>query len=245
VREIEAAYPFPPLIDQVQPRSAAMDAGLQKGDVIVSVDGEEVSAFRRLQDIVAESEGRPLRLEVWRPDRSGEGGDVMEFVLAPRSVDLPTGDGGFETRWLIGMTGGLAYEPATAMPGPLQSLRYGVNQTIFIMESSLSGLWHMITGAISTCNLSGPIGIAETSGAVASQGAQSFIWFIAVLSTAVGLLNLFPIPVLDGGHLVFHAYEALSGRPPSDRALRILMGAGLTLMLALMLFAVTNDLFCP
>jgi regulator of sigma E protease len=131
------------------------------------------------------------------------------------------------------------------MPGLFQSLGYGVNQTLFIIESSLSGLWHMITGAISTCNLSGPIGIAEASGAVASQGAQSFIWFIAVLSTAVGLLNLFPIPVLDGGHLVFHAYEAVRGRPPSDKALRILMGAGLTLMLALMLFAITNDIFCP
>ena len=113
------------------------------------------------------------------------------------------------------------------------------------MESSLSGIWHMITGAISTCNLSGPIGIAETSGQVASQGTMSFIWFIAVLSTAVGLLNLFPIPVLDGGHLVFHAYEAMVGRPPSDKALRALMGVGITLMVMLMLFAVGNDLFCP
>ncbi|KPQ04373.1 MAG: regulator of sigma E protease RseP [Rhodobacteraceae bacterium HLUCCA09] len=245
VQQVEAAYPFPPLIDQVQPRSAAMDAGLGRGDVIVAVDGRPIAAFRQLQEIVAESEGRPLQLDVWRPDRDGQGGEVLELALAPRSVDLPTGDGGFETRWLVGMTGGLAYEPATAMPGLFESLGYGVNQTLFIIESSLSGLWHMITGAISTCNLSGPIGIAEASGAVASQGAQSFIWFIAVLSTAVGLLNLFPIPVLDGGHLVFHAYEAVRGRPPSDKALRILMGTGLTLMLALMLFAITNDIFCP
>ena len=244
-RAVEAAYPFPPLIDQLQPNSAAMDVGLGKGDVILSVDGEEISAFRQLQELVSESEGRALRLEVWRPAEAGQGGDVMEFVLAPRAVDLPTGDGGFETRWLIGMTGGLAYQTATATPGPLAALGYGVNQTLFIVESSLSGLWHMITGAISTCNLSGPIGIAETSGAVASQGAQSFIWFIAVLSTAVGLLNLFPIPVLDGGHLVFHAFEAATGRPPSDRALRILTGIGLTFILSLMLFAVANDLFCP
>ena len=103
----------------------------------------------------------------------------------------------------------------------------------------------MITGAISSCNLRGPIGIAETSGAAASQGVGSFIWFIAVLSTAVGLLNLFPIPVLDGGHLVFHLWEALTGRPPSDRALRVLMGGGLALLLALMVFALSNDLFCP
>ena len=74
---------------------------------------------------------------------------------------------------------------------------------------------------------------------------QSFIYFIAVLSTAVGLLNLFPIPALDGGHLVFYAYEAVTGKPPSDGALRILMTIGLTLVLGLMVFALGNDLFCP
>ena len=120
----------------------------------------------------------------------------------------------------------------------------GAAQTLRIVESSLSGLWHMITGAISTCNISGPIGIAETSGAMASQGAQSFVWFIAVLSTAVGLLNLFPIPALDGGHLVFYAYEAVAGKPPSDLALRILMAIGLSLILTLMVFALFNDIFC-
>ena len=114
-----------------------------------------------------------------------------------------------------------------------------------VIQTSLSGLWHMITGAISSCNLQGPIGIAETSGAAASQGLDSFFWFVAVLSTAVGLLNLFPIPVLDGGHLLFHAYEAVAGRPPSDKALRVFMTVGLTLILSLMLFALTNDLFCP
>jgi regulator of sigma E protease len=120
-----------------------------------------------------------------------------------------------------------------------------VAETWRIASTSLSGLWHMITGAISTCNLQGPVGIAESSGAAASQGATSFILFVATLSTAVGLLNLFPVPVLDGGHLVFHAWEAVTGRPPSDRALRALMGAGLAVLLSLMLFALGNDLFCP
>ena len=121
----------------------------------------------------------------------------------------------------------------------------GAAQVWRSMEGSVSGLYHMITGAISSCNLSGPVGIAQTSGAMASQGADNFIWFIAVLSTAIGLLNLFPIPVLDGGHLMFHAYEAVSGRPPSDRVARALMSIGLTLVLGLMIFGLTNDLFCP
>lgn len=238
-RVVQGPYPFPPLIEQVQPTSAAMDAGLRVGDVITSIDEAPITAFRQLQDAVAASEGAPLLLDVWRE------GETLEFTLAPREVDLPTGDGGFETRWLIGMTGGLAFEPATTTPGVFQALNAGFQQTIFIVESSLSGLYHMVTGAISSCNLRGPIGIAETSGAAASQGVQSFIWFIAVLSTAVGLLNLFPIPVLDGGHLVFHAWEAVRGKPPSDGALRVLMGVGLTLLLSLMAFALTNDLFCP
>jgi regulator of sigma E protease len=79
---------------------------------------------------------------------------------------------------------------------------------------------------------------------MASQGAQSFIWFIAVLSTAVGLLNLFPIPALDGGHLVFYAYEAVAGKPPSDMALRVLMAVGIAFILSLMMFALFNDIFC-
>jgi regulator of sigma E protease len=90
------------------------------------------------------------------------------------------------------------------------------------------------------------VGIAETSGAMAAQGTASFLGFLGVLSAAVGLMNLFPIPILDGGHLVFHAYEAVTRRPPSDRALRVLMAAGLSVLLTLMLFAVANDLFlCP
>ena len=126
-----------------------------------------------------------------------------------------------------------------------EAAAHGVDQIRFIITSSLSGLYHMVAGKISTCNLSGPIGIAETSGQAASQGWFSFIYFIALLSTAVGLINLFPIPVLDGGHLVFYAFEALTGRPPSDAALKYLMVGGLTLMLALMLFSVGNDLVCP
>jgi len=138
----------------------------------------------------------------------------------------------------------MAFEADTQTMGPLDALTTGVSQTWRIIRGSLSGLWHMITGAISTCNMSGPIGIAETSSAMASQGAQSFIYFIAVLSTAVGLLNLFPIPALDGGHLVFYAYEAVTGKPPSDGALRILMTLGIGLILSLMVFALGNDIFC-
>ncbi|MDF0602259.1 RIP metalloprotease RseP [Psychromarinibacter sp. C21-152] len=235
----EGPYPYPALVSGLTAGSAAMEAGLEQGDVITAIDGQPITAFEELREAVGSSDGAEMTFTVWRD------GETLDVTLAPRRMDLPLQDGGFETRWLIGITGGLVFEPETEMPGPGEALAYGVNQTVFIVKSSLSGLYHMAAGAISSCNLRGPIGIAQTSGAAASQGLDSFIWFIAVLSTAVGLLNLFPIPVLDGGHLVFHAYEAATGKPPSDRALRILMSVGLALLLTLMVFALSNDLFCP
>lgn len=236
--ELQSVYPFPPVLDSLQPQSAAMDAGLAAGDVITSVDGQAVWSLTQVQELVQAGAGAEVELGVWRE------GETMTLQLTPRQRDLPV-DGGFETRWLIGFSGGAFFEPPRITLGLTDAAWGGVRQTWFVASSSLSGLWHMVTGAISSCNIQGPIGIAQTSGDMASQGAQSFIWFIAVLSTAVGLLNLFPIPVLDGGHLVFHAYEAVSGRPPNDRVLNVMMTTGLVLLLSLMLFALSNDLFCP
>jgi regulator of sigma E protease len=236
---VTGPYLAPARVGNIAPLSAASDAGLRQGDVITHINDVEIIAFLEMKDIVESSNGSGLDLSVWR-----EGAEI-QVVLTPKRVDEPLPDGGFQTQWRIGIMNGLAFEPATESADVGTALYNSVRQVGRIIEGSISGLAHMITGAISTCNLSGPIGIAQTSGAMASQGAESFIWFIAVLSTAVGLLNLFPIPALDGGHLVFYAYEAVVGRPPSDGALRILMGIGLTMVLMLMIFALGNDLFCP
>ena len=236
---LEGPWLYPPLAGSVTPGSAAEEGGVLKGDVITAINGIEVFDFTQLRDAVGGSDGNPVDLTIWRD------GQTLELTLQPRRQDLPLADGGFETRYLIGIGGGLVFEPESEAPGVGEAMAYGVSQTIFIVKSSVSGLYHMIAGKISTCTLSGPIGIAETSGHAASQGWVSFLWFIAVLSTAVGFLNLFPIPVLDGGHLVFHAFEWATGRPPSDKVLGFMMAGGLTIMLALMIFAVGNDLFCP
>jgi len=237
--EVPGPWLYPIYVSTVTPNWAADEAGLVEGDVITAVDGAELFDFEQLRDVVGSSDGRELTLDIWRD------GDTRQVSLTPARRDLPLSDGGFETRWLIGLSGGLAFEPASTMPSVGEAAYYGIDQIRFIITSSISGLYHMIVGEISTCNLSGPIGIAETSGQAASQGAFNFIYFIALLSTAVGLINLFPIPVLDGGHLVFYAFEAITGRPPSDRALKYLMVGGLTLMLSLMVFSVGNDLICP
>lgn len=236
---IDGPWLYPPLVSSVTPDGAAIDAGMQEGDVIVAVDGQAIFDFEELRNLVGNSDGNTLTLSVWRD------GDVSDISLTPARRDLPLADGGFETRWLIGLTGGMAFEPASTTPSLIEAAGYGVDQIRFVITSSISGLYHMVAGKISTCNLSGPIGIAEVSGQAASQGWFEFVWFIALLSTAVGLINLFPIPVLDGGHLVFYAFEAVTGRPPSDQALKYLMAGGLTIMLCLMVFAVGNDLICP
>lgn len=240
VTSVEGPYPFPPLAGSVSPDSAAWEAGIRPGDVIRTVDGRPVRAFDEVRLAVLASDGRPLRFGIWRD------GETLEVTMIPRRTDLPLPGGAFETRWLIGVTGALVFDARTETPGLLSAAGAAVQQLWFVVRSSVSGLAHILSGAISTCNLTGPVGIAETSGAMASQGTASFLGFVAVLSAAVGLMNLFPIPILDGGHLVFHAWEAVTRRPPSDRALRVLMGAGMSLLLALMLFAVANDLFlCP
>ncbi|WP_201722357.1 site-2 protease family protein, partial [Sulfitobacter sp. HI0040] len=170
---------------------------------------------------------------------------TLPFTLTPRSTDEPQADGSFANNLRIGIVSDMAFRPATETPGMGEALVGGARNMWRIIEGSFAGLKQMIIGNISTCNLSGPVGIAQTSGAMASQGATSFINFIAVLSTAVGMLNLFPIPALDGGHLVFYAYEAVARKPPSDAALRVLMSIGIALVLTLMVFALYNDVFCP
>ncbi len=236
---VQGPFPMPPRVEGLAPDSAALDAGVQLGDVVTAVDGQPIWAFDQLRTAIGGSDGKPVRLTLWRD------GQTREVTMTPRRSDLPTTGGAFETRWLIGITGGLAFDPKTRTPGPWEAVRTAVSQTGYVIVTSLSGLYHMVTGAISSCNLHGPLGIAETSGVAASQGALSFLSFIAMLSTAVGLLNLFPVPILDGGHLVFHVWEAVTGRPPSDKALKVLMGGGLFLILSLMAFALSNDFFCP
>ena len=236
--EVRGPWVFPTRAAGVDLGSAAEAAGIEEGDVILSVDGEPVFAFEDLRERIGSSEGAPVTLEVWRD------GEVTERTLTAIRQDRPTADGGFETRYLIGVYMGLPFTRAVETPSPIEAVGLGVDRTVGTITQSVSGLMHMIAGKISTCNLSGPVGIAKISGQAAGAGLLTFLSFIAVLSTAVGFLNLLPIPVLDGGHLVFYTWEALTGNPPSDRALRYLMAGGLTIMISLMVFALSNDFLC-
>lgn len=236
---IPGPFPFPARVNGVSPGSAAMDAGLAKDDVIVSADGKPTVRFADLQATINASQGNPVRLSVWR------NGQLRDVTLSARKTDLPTEDGRFQTSFKIGIIGDTSFDPTTRKVGPFEAVSAATSQTWFIAKTSVSAIANVVTGAISTCNLRGPLGIAETSGQVASQGLADFIWFIAVLSTGVGFMNLFPIPLLDGGHLVFHAYEWATGRPLPDRVLNVAMMFGILVVISMMVFGLTNDLFCP
>lgn len=237
---VEGPDPIPPVIGGIAPRSAASAAGLRGGDVILAIDGAPISRFSEIRDRIDAAAGGAVVLRVWRP---GEG--EADYAIAAQQRDMPALDGGYERRWLIGITGGSFFEPASRPTGLFEALELGTARTWEIIASSLAGIWAMITGQIGSCNIGGAISIAETTAEAASAGGGNFIWWIAVLSAAIGFLNLLPIPVLDGGHLMFFAYEGIAGRPASDRIVNLMTVIGLAMVVSLMIFGLSNDLFCP
>jgi regulator of sigma E protease len=222
-------------VASVQDPSAAQEAGIQPADVIVKAAGQDIASFSQLPALIEASGGAPVSLTLWRA------GKTIDVTLTPRRRDLPTADGGFETRWLIGITGGMVFEPLIRAPSLSETLSLSWQQGWYMAKVNLMGLGYMVAGKISSCNVSSPIGMAKAVGAAARGGVESFLQMLALVSLSIGLLNLFPIPVLDGGHLVFYAYEAVTGQPPHPGVLQVLMIIGVSLLAALMLFAVFND----
>jgi len=236
---LEAPHPQPALIASVQPKSAAVAAGLREGDVILRADGRDITTFADLQDVVFGSNGAPVALTVWRDGRT------FDLSLTPRPRDIPDEEsGGFENRWMIGVASGLAFDLATRAPTLAEAVTLPAAQIRDMVAMTVSGIYHMVIGRISTCSMSGVIGIAETMGDAARAGTFSFLSMLAILSLGIGILNLLPVPVLDGGHLAFFAYEAVAGKPPPESVLRFLMALGLAILIALMAFTLMQDVTC-
>lgn len=220
----------PPTIEDVMPGSAAERAGLEPGDTIVAIDGQRIFRFVELQIAVAGGEGAPLELEVARGDRT------VTTEVTP-AVTSRTGDDGEQVEsYLIGVT------VRSGDYGLAESLWLGVSETVNLGVATIVAVGEMIVGDRGTEELGGPIRIAEMSGVVFDIGIVMIAWFMAVLSLNLGLINLFPIPMLDGGHLVFYAIEAVRGRPLGERAQEYGFRLGLALVLSLMVFATWNDL---
>ena len=228
--------PITPRISQVLPDTPAERAGLQPGDLILATDGLPMPLWDEWAAYVRARPGELLQVEVER------GMEILRFELTP----VPAMD---ESGARVGRVGVAVQSPALPESqlrefrrGPLEAAGAAVNRTVDVIAFTLDSLYKMVKGLISPSNLSGPITIAKVASASAKSGLESYIGFLALLSVSLGVLNLLPIPVLDGGHLLFYSVELVTRRPVPERLQALGYQVGLLLVISLMAFALYNDL---
>lgn len=217
-----------PIIGEVADGSAAA-AGLAVGDRVDAIDGVKIGTFEDVQRIVSAAPGRKLAIQV---ERAG----------APQTLEAVTGTRDDGAGGQSGVLGIRASNAEYRRLGPVSAVAAGVKQTWVVGVETLKGVGQMISGRRGTDDLGGPLRIAQLSGQVAQLGIASLVSLIAVLSVNLGLINLFPIPILDGGHLLFYFCEAVRGRPIPPKAQDIGFRAGMALLACLFVFATWNDL---
>jgi len=225
--------PFtPPEVGTVQPDSPAAAAGLLPGDRITAVDGQPIASFEELQSVVFASDGQPLQVSV---DREGE---TLEVTVTPTVQGDTDRFGTRRQVWRIGVSRpGVEYRRSNPVLAPFEAAA----ETGRMIWGTLHALGEMVVGKRGTQELGGPLRIAQMSGQIAQDGFVPALWFTAVLSINLGLINLFPIPMLDGGHLAMYGIEAARGRPLNERSQEIAFRFGLAMVLSLMVFATWND----
>ncbi|HUO22981.1 MAG TPA: RIP metalloprotease RseP [Caulobacteraceae bacterium] len=242
---------LPAKVDQLAPGQPAALAGFRSGDVIERADGQPIDSFEALQQYVQIRAGSPIRFTVER------GAKVLTLTATPVTHEI---DNGLGSKQKVGVLGIIAsHQPGDLRfrrYGPLAAVRQGAARTWDMLSSTLVIIERLVTGQLPAEQLSGPLGIAQLSGAVVHAGAAgepnlgmkvvgavtNLLSLAAVLSVSVGFMNLLPVPVLDGGHLLFYAYEAVARRPVGARVQAAGYRVGLALLLGLMLFATWNDL---
>jgi regulator of sigma E protease len=226
-----------PRVDVIQPDSVAAAAGFQVGDVVVSIDGTAIESFVDMQRIVSTNAGAKLTFRVKRDD------SLVTLSAVPALKEQKDMFGNSHKIGVLGIQYNAQPSDSKATPvGYLESLKIGVDQVWFIIENTFKFVGSLFVGTASTGDLGGPLRIAQLSGQAASLGFQFLLQLCAALSVSIGLLNLFPVPLLDGGHLLFYSVEAARGRPLSPRAQEMGSRIGLGLVLMLMVFVTYNDI---
>lgn len=219
-------------ISSVLPGSPAEAAGILPGDLVVRIDGRDIDRFEEMRQIVSISAEVALNMVVLRD------GKEVELVVTPRLVEAPDPLGNIQRYGQIGVSRAVV----RVRHDPLSAVWAAVEETASLSVATLRALGQIIAGTRQADELGGPIRIAQWAGQVAEEGMVTVFWFMAVLSLSLGLINLFPIPMLDGGHLLFYAFEAVRGEPLSERTQEFGFRVGLGMILTLMVFVTWNDL---
>ncbi len=224
-------------VDKVQPGSAAETAGFQNGDVVTAIDGKAIRNFSEMQRVVSVEAGRALDFNVKRGDAT------LQLKATPELKEVKDSFGNVHRLGVLGISRATAAgEVTTERVDPVTAFGMGVKETWFVVDRTLAYIGGIFAGREAADQLGGPLRIAQISGQVATIGFAPLLQLAAVLSVSIGLLNLFPVPLLDGGHLLFYAVEAARGRPLSERAQEMGFRIGLGLVLMLMVFATYNDI---
>ncbi|ABD87994.1 RIP metalloprotease RseP [Rhodopseudomonas palustris] len=224
-------------VDTVQADSAAAAAGFKPGDVVLQIGGKKIDSFTEMQRTVGSEAGQELSFTIKRGDAT------LELRATPVLKEIKDSFGNAHRVGILGIS--RATNPGdvvTERVDPATALLLGVKETWFVVDRTLAYIGGIFTGREAADQLGGPLRIAQISGQVATFGISPLLHLAAVLSVSIGLLNLFPVPLLDGGHLLFYAVEAARGRPLSERAQEMGFRIGLGLVLMLMVFATYNDI---
>jgi len=227
----------PAVINEVQKDSPAMVAGLKDNDIVVSIDGNEVKSIMEVSKYIMMSTDEFINFTVNRYDQD------LTFRVKPNIIEGEDNLGNKISKRMVGIKlGAYNNEVNHVKLGPAKALFYAVKEVYYVSTSSLKYIGSMIVGNGDTSQLGGPIRIAKISGQVAEFGILPFISLMAYISISLGLINLFPIPMLDGGHLMFYGIEKVLGRPLSQKTQEGFFRIGLFLLLSLMFFTTFNDL---
>ncbi len=224
-------------VDSIQENSAAAAAGFKSGDIVTAINGDAIESFTEMQRIVSTKAGVPLVFTVKRGD------EVVKLNGTPQLREIKDTFGNVHRVGILGITRATGPGDVVTKPvNPATAVWLGVKETWFVVDRTFSYIGGIFTGRENADQVGGPIRIAQISGQVATIGLSALIHLAAVLSVSIGLLNLFPVPLLDGGHLLFYAIEAIRGKPLSERSQELGFRVGLALVLMLMLFATYNDI---